>query len=158
MNAFTFFTHSFFIVVLSIFSYHGAHANACTASEPQVVQAILHEVNLDRLQHGRLPLRLREDMCQEALRHSRDMATHRIPFGHTGFSERLKHIYAHTHQPRGASENVAYHYRDGRDVVRNWLTSPHHRANIRGHYNYTGIGVTRDRQGNLYFTQLFLLG
>lgn len=123
----------------------------------KIQQDILHDVNVYRKQCGLSPLVLRADMSSEAAKHSIAMAQHRVGFGHDGFPSRVNHIYAHSRQPSGAAENVAYHYKDGHDVVKNWLTSPHHRANIKGHYNYTGIGLARDRQGHLYFTQLFLL-
>lgn len=134
--------------------------NPCTLAaqnEAQNIQAILHDVNAYRQSKGLPPLRLRADLSREALKHSQDMALHRIGFGHDGFQTRVKHIYAHTQYPNGAAENVAYNYKDGHTVVKNWLTSRHHRANIKGHYNYTGIGLARDNQGKLYFTQLFLL-
>ncbi|MCX7115439.1 MAG: CAP domain-containing protein [Gammaproteobacteria bacterium] len=122
----------------------------------RTVQDILNDVNHYRTQHGLNPLKLKQDMSVEAYKHSLDMAKHRMPFGHNGFNDRVKHMYAHVEHPNGAAENVAYRYRDGHDVVKNWLTSPHHLANIRGHYDYTGIGLARDSAGHLYFTQLFL--
>jgi uncharacterized protein YkwD len=125
------------------------------AADP-VVSAILHDVNEYRQRHGFPALTLREDISREATRHSQDMATHRMPFGHNDFMKRVQHIYANTSNPRGAAENVAYNYRDGHDVVKNWLTSPHHLANIRGAYQETGIGIARDQNGKIYFTQLFL--
>lgn len=129
---------------------------AAPQNEAQNVQDILNDVNAYRKSIGLSSLQLRADLSQEALNHSQDMAAHRVPFGHDGFQTRLKHMYAHAKRPNGAAENVAYHYKNGHIVVKNWLTSPHHRANIRGHYNYTGIGLARDEHGQLYFTQLFL--
>lgn len=128
------------------------HAQTITSD----VQAILHDVNAYRTHHGLKPLQLNARLSRIAYQHSVDMATHRVPFGHDGFSARVKQLYAQVDHPNGAAENVAYRYRDGHDVVKNWLTSPHHRANIKGHYDYTGIGLARDSHGKLYFTQLFL--
>lgn len=120
------------------------------------VQAILQDVNAYRKTKGLPPLKLDPFLSREARQHSQDMATHRMAFGHEGFSTRLKHMYAHVKHPNGAAENVAFNYKDGHVVVKNWLTSPHHRANIQGRYNYTGIGLARDNHGKLYFTQVFL--
>ncbi|MFM6200937.1 MAG: CAP domain-containing protein, partial [Dolichospermum sp.] len=41
-------------------------------------------------------------------------------------------------------------------AVQGWLNSSGHLANIRGNYNQTGIGVARNNQGKIYFTQIFL--
>ncbi|WP_156812353.1 CAP domain-containing protein [Legionella tunisiensis] len=95
-------------------------------------------------------------ISQEAERHSRDMANHRIPFGHQYFSTRIKRIFDEIQQCRGGAENVAYNYRDAKIVVEQWLTSPGHRRNIEGRYNLTGIGLARDSRGKLYFTQIFV--
>ena len=38
-----------------------------------------------------------------------------------------------------------------------WMNSPGHRANIlSSSYNQIGVGVARDQNGNLYWTQLFI--
>ena len=59
----------------------------------------------------------------------------------------------------GAGENVLY-TSDLDDVARNavqmWLHSPHHLKNIRGDYNYSGLGVWQDKDGTIYFTQIFV--
>lgn len=151
------FHFSLFVLSFCFFFHASARATPCAQPDTKVVDDILHDVNAYRKQHGLNVLQLRGYMCSEALKHSLDMAKHRIPFGHDGFFTRVKHIYTHIDHPNGAAENVAYNYKDGHDVVRNWLKSPHHLANIRGHYNYTGIGLARDSRGKLYFTQLFLL-
>ena len=144
----------FSLMLLSL-TCHAVHQPSC-CSDSKNTQAILQDINAYRKHRGLNPLQLRADLCREAQKHSSDMATHRIDFGHTGFPNRVKHIYAHSERPNGAAENVAYNYHDGHDVVKNWLTSPHHLANIKGHYNYTGIGLARDTHGKLYFTQIFL--
>jgi uncharacterized protein YkwD len=156
MQRLSFLHLSFFLFSLCCLFQNAVKAASCPQADSKAVQDILLDVNHYRQQHGLEPLNLRQDLCSEALKHSHDMATHRIPFGHTGFGSRVKHIYAHTTHPNGAAENVAFNYKDGHDVVKNWLTSPHHLANIRGHFNYTGIGLARDSRGKLYFTQLFL--
>lgn len=157
MRHLSLFHSTFYFFVLSFLLHMPFETHARTTQETKVMYDILHDINVYRKHQGLTPLQLRQDMCIEATRHSHDMAIHHIPFGHQGFFERVKHLYTHTKRPRGAAENVAYNYKDGHDVVKNWLKSPHHLANIRGHYNYTGIGLARDSRGKLYFTQLFLL-
>lgn len=95
-------------------------------------------------------------ISKEAEIHSREMAMHKIGFGHKDFNKRIKRIYTEIQDCRGGAENVAYNYKDAQDVVKNWLTSPGHRRNILGNYNLTGIGLARDSRGKIYFTQIFL--
>ena len=37
-----------------------------------------------------------------------------------------------------------------------WLRSPEHLKNIRGDFNYSGLGIWRDTKGTIYFTQIFV--
>ena len=117
---------------------------------------ILIYVNEYRSKHGLPPLRMNKWISQEAKKHSQDMANHRIPFGHQYFSKRIQRVFGKIKQCRGGAENVAYNYKDAKIVVQQWLTSPGHRRNIEGRYDLTGIGLARDKQGKLYFTQMFV--
>lgn len=127
-----------------------------TGSEASIEQDILLRINQYRQAHGLGALRMNSVISSEARQHSRDMANHKIPFGHEYFSDRIKRIYAHISQPRGGAENVAYNYKTATIVVNGWLKSPGHKRNIDGNYNLTGIGVVRDKQGRLYYTQMFV--
>ncbi|MBA3536339.1 MAG: CAP domain-containing protein [Tatlockia sp.] len=119
-------------------------------------RAILFHVNEYRAKHHLKPLQMNNQMSEEAAKHSRDMARHAIPFGHKYFDKRIHRLFVEIKNCQAGSENVAYNYKDGKDVVRNWLTSPGHRRNIEGNFNLTGIGLARDTKGKLYFTQIFL--
>ena len=37
-----------------------------------------------------------------------------------------------------------------------WLHSQHHRENIEGRFDVTGVGIARSRDGTYFFTQLFV--
>lgn len=119
-------------------------------------KAILYYVNEYRMKHHLKPLQMNHLMSEEAAKHSRDMARHTVPFGHQYFDKRIHRLFSEIKDCQGGAENVAYNYKDGQDVVRNWLTSPGHRRNIEGNFNLTGIGLARDKRGKLYFTQIFL--
>ena len=55
-----------------------------------------------------------------------------------------------------AAENIASGQRTPEEVMRYWMNSPGHRSNIlNSNYNNIGVGVARDQNGNLYWTQLF---
>jgi len=56
-----------------------------------------------------------------------------------------------------AAENIASGQRSAEEVMKYWMNSPGHRANIlSSSYNQIGVGVARDQNGNLYWTQLFI--
>lgn len=98
-------------------------------------------------------------IAQAARAHSKDMATGEVDFGHDGFGDRVTHLKAVMNGLWGAGENVLM-TSDLDQVAQNavtlWLHSPHHLKNIRGDYNYSGLGVWQDKDGALYFTQIFV--
>ena len=91
--------------------------------------------------------------------HSKDMATGEVDFGHEGFSKRVSQLKAQMPGLKGAGENVLK-TDDPNEVAHRavdvWLHSPHHLENIRGDFNYSGLGVWRDDSGVIYFTQFFV--
>ncbi|OQP41122.1 hypothetical protein A4H97_15165 [Niastella yeongjuensis] len=94
-------------------------------------------------------------MEYQARRHSMDMGTHRVPFGHQGFPFRMKYVMEKVPGSATVAENIAYGNLSAQAVVSGWINSPEHRKNMEGNYKYTGIGVTRNMQNQLYFTQMF---
>lgn len=56
-----------------------------------------------------------------------------------------------------AAENIAYGQRTAAEVVRAWMNSPGHRANILSRsYRFTGVGAAKKANGTLYWTQMFM--
>ena len=139
-----------------------AIANANVPINPPIItdsknqKAILVYINQYRSKHHLKPLKMNNLMSAEAEKHSRDMANHAIPFGHKYFHKRIHRLFDQIKHCHAGAENIAYNYKDAKDVVRNWLTSPGHRRNIEGNYNLTGIGLARDKKGKIYYTQIFL--
>ena len=117
---------------------------------------ILRYINQYRQTQGLPALQMSAAVSQEAVRHSREMAIHEVPFGHTGFNQRIHRVYETITDAEAGAENVAYNYKTAKIVVDGWIKSPGHRRNIVGRYNLTGIGVVRDKAGKLYYTQLFV--
>ena len=117
---------------------------------------VLKQVNQYRASRGLSPLAMNAAASREARGHSQAMANHAVPFGHTGFNQRIGHLYHDIQYANAGAENVAYNYKTAKIVVDGWIKSPGHRQNIVGRYNLTGIGIVRDRAGKLYYTQLFV--
>lgn len=130
-------------------------AAAPTPTLSGLEQAILVEVNRHRQSIGLPALQSNSVLATEAALHSQRMASKKVPFGHNGFEARVSRIRTRLGPLSGSGENVAYGQLTAREVVKVWLNSPPHRKNIEGHYNLTGIGVSRNRQGIIYFTQIF---
>jgi uncharacterized protein YkwD len=99
------------------------------------------------------------DIADVARGHSKDMADSKVGFGHEGFSKRVSLLGTKMVGLMGAGENVLK-TDDPNDVaqqaVKIWLNSPHHLANIRGDFNYSGLGIWKDGTGMIYFTQIFV--
>ncbi|MDD2208186.1 MAG: LysM peptidoglycan-binding domain-containing protein [Bacilli bacterium] len=56
-----------------------------------------------------------------------------------------------------AAENIASGQNNAEGAINHWMNSAGHRANIlNSTFNKTGVGVARDQNGNLYWTQLFV--
>lgn len=115
---------------------------------------ILQYVNDDRKQHDLSPLQLNVMESSLALKHSQDMASGKVKFGHDGFNSRAKSIQKSVGAVE-VGENVASGPMNAREVVDGWLNSPGHKKNIEGNFILTGIGYARDKNGNIYFTQIF---
>lgn len=126
-------------------------------SDTAIQNAILKRINQYRQLHGLQALKMDSRIVKEAKKHSQDMATHKLSFGHQHFMDRVKHLKAQIKPSGGMAENVAYNYPNADSVVKGWLNSAGHRRNIDGgRYRLTGIGVAPDAQGRLYFTQIFV--
>lgn len=54
------------------------------------------------------------------------------------------------------SENVAFGYRTADAVVNAWIKSDGHRKNMEGEHTHFGISVKKGKDGNLYFTNIFV--
>ena len=95
-------------------------------------------------------------LTKQARAHSRNMAAGDVSFGHDGFEGRIEQSGIRL---SAAAENVGTNLgmdHPARHAVQAWLKSPGHRTNIEGHYNLTGIGVARARDGSWFFTQIFV--
>ncbi|USQ13349.1 CAP domain-containing protein [Legionella lytica] len=145
-----------FIALVFLSSAYANTKPQVVESETAIQNAVLVHINTYRKQHGLPPLKMDNNMVREAKQHSLDMAAHRMPFGHQDFSKRITRLHKQIKNTGAGAENVAYNYKNAQIVVQQWLRSSGHKRNIVGNYDLTGIGVARDKQGKLYYTQLFL--
>lgn len=98
---------------------------------------------------------INEDLNAIAQKHSSNMARKRVGFGHGGFSQRENQAKKRIKPLYSFAENVAYGPTTGKQVVTMWKNSPGHRRNMLGRYKYIGIGIAKDRNGRIFYTQVF---
>ncbi len=131
-------------------------AGAPPVSERRIEKEIHQLVNEYREQQGLPPMAYNDDIADIAQDHSSNMARGKVRFGHGGFQQRYDAMKATLDGVMAGAENVAYGAADAKEAVSLWLRSAGHKKNIQGNFTHTGIGVVRNNDGTLYFTQLFV--
>lgn len=126
-------------------------SSAVSAYEKKVVEL----TNQERAKNGLKPLALDTELSKVAREKSRDMQSKGY-FSHTsptyGSPFEMMKKFGITY--RSAGENIAMGQRTPEEVVKAWMNSSGHRANILNP-NYTHIGVGHISTGN-YWTQMFI--
>jgi uncharacterized protein YkwD len=117
---------------------------------------VLTHTNKLRKSRGLPELVMVSSLNEIAQQHSQDMAKGKVSFGHGGFDKRSAKAIKKIEGSTSFAENVAYGVNTGKEVVDMWKKSAGHRRNILGKYSYIGIGTAKDRQGKIYYTQVFV--
>jgi uncharacterized protein YkwD len=136
-----------------------AVASPAEAAAPTTVQMqtdIAYWTNQWRAKVGCGALRLDVNIARAARNHSAWMARTGT-FSHvgSGSSSFVTRVRA-TGYSAPLSENIAWGYRSGAEVVNAWMKSPGHRANIVNcKAKSVGVGAVYAANGNPYFTQDF---
>lgn len=111
-------------------------------------------VNVRRVEAGLRPVRLHAAVHTAARKHSADQAR-MGRMTHTGSdgSNPGQRISREGYRWSAWGENVAMGYLTPRAVMRAWMNSPGHRANILSRsFRHIGVGVRRSGNGTLYWT------
>lgn len=58
-------------------------------------------------------------------------------------------------QANKVGENVAFKYKNAKEVMEAWLNSSGHKKNIEADYTHIGISAVKNDDGIYYFTQIF---
>lgn len=75
--------------------------------------------------------------------------------GHANFAERQSNL----HTALGAlkvGENVAFNYNQPKAVVKAWIKSESHKANLEGDYTHFGISIRENELGQKFYTNIFI--
>ncbi len=128
----------------------------------KVEKRIFDLVNAERARHRLPPYRFSQELASLARLHSRNMVRYRF-FSHTDHegqdpSDRKRRSFPGMFGSIG--ENIAYNAgateaEAARNLMRSWMASPGHRANIlRDSFTHMGVGVV-ERGEQVYATQEF---
>ncbi len=124
------------------------------SSNNKIEDDVLTYTNLFRSSKGLNPLTANKVLNVIAQQHSANMASGKVKFGHDGFAKRNAAASKQL-SIRSFAENVAYGVTTGEAAVNLWKNSDGHRNNMMGNFSKIGIGVAKDKQGRIYYTQVF---
>ncbi len=127
-----------------------SNGDSSRAREKRYERKVRVYTNRARKRHDRTRLRRAKCVDRFANRWARTMAR-RQNLEHQNLRRVMRRCNL-----RMAGENIAYGYRSGKAVVRGWMHSPGHRANIlKGRYRLLGVGMKRDKNGRPWVSQVF---
>ena len=131
-------------------------ANINGFSKEQV--EVLNLVNKERKANGLKPLTLNKELSNVANIKSRDMIEkgyfdHTSPTYGSPFDMMKKFNISYN----TAGENIAMGQKTPSEVMNSWMNSSGHRANIlNSTYTELGVGIQKDSNGTIYWTQMFI--
>jgi stress response protein SCP2 len=118
---------------------------------------VVDRTNAERARHGLRTLAVDQRLAAAAQAHSADMVrrgffAHESPDGRQVWDRAVAAGYAY----RKVAENIAAGQRTAEEVVRGWMGSPGHRANILdGDLTQIGVGRADGGSYGVYWTQVF---
>jgi uncharacterized YkwD family protein len=132
-----------------------APATQQSGSVSSIEQQVLTLTNQERAKGGLKPLATDAAVMNTARAKSADMSKNNY-FSHTSptLGSPFDQMKAKGIQYKAAAENIAMGQKTAAEVVKGWMESPGHRANIMNG-NYTHIGIGYDANGD-YWTQQFI--
>jgi uncharacterized protein YkwD len=125
-------------------------AHPSQLSDAAVKRTTLCLLNHQRRAHGRRALKSNRRLARAARKHARDMVrrnyfSHTTPSGVSFVDRIMRQDYVNPGQGWALGENLAwgsYQLATPRSIVRSWMHSPGHRANIlNSRFREIGIGV-----------------
>lgn len=129
-------------LVNAVWSHQPGNVLGATTSTSAVVD-LLNASNSQRLSDHEQQLNLNPQLAQAAQAKAADMAAHNYWSHVTPTGEQpWTFIQNSGYQYQTAGENLAYGFSDGSDVVKAWMNSTEHRANLlNAAYRDVGFGV-----------------
>ncbi len=123
-------------------------------SEDDIINRLLIAHNEQRAKYNKLPLTINEKLNSAARKHSDWMTTHRMSHDE-GFITPFKRLSLEDYKFSRGGENIAMGQSTVEEVMKDWMDSPGHKANILGNFTEVGFGVSKSNKGKLYWTADF---
>ena len=105
-----------------------------------IEEQLIEYTNRVRAQNGLPPIQMDESLVKSARQHAWWMVRNNT----------LQHTQAQV------AENIAMGQRSANEVVRDWMNSPGHRANMLGNYSRIGAAAYQTKGGTCYWCLQFL--
>ena len=119
---------------------------------------VLEIVNKERKENGLKPLTLNKELSNVATIKSQDMINKGY-FSHTSptYGSPFDMMKSFGINYKAAGENIAKGQKSPTEVMKAWMNSSGHRANIlSSKFTELGVGIARDSKGTIYWTQMFI--
>ena len=127
-----------------------------TGTATSIEMEVARLVNIERQKEGLAPLTFSEELSKVARVKSQDMANKNY-FSHNSptYGDPFAMMRSFGIQYKTAGENIAKGYSGAESVVRGWMNSSGHRANIlNSSFGKIGVGYV-NVNGTTYWTQMF---
>ncbi len=145
------------------FAYRGHVDNSFESQDKKILLDMHNNIRL-RMSSIRLEALKENDKLSTAAQKHADYLALSGTFSHSGFggSRPSARVDDEGYQWRYIAENIAlgdFSFRTGAESVENvmkgWMDSPGHRANILGDYQDVGFGISQDKQGRRIWVVVF---
>ena len=127
-----------------------------TGTATSIEKEVARLVNIERQKEGLAPLTFSAELSKVARIKSQDMANNNY-FSHNSptYGDPFAMMKSFGIQYKTAGENIAKGYQSAESVVRGWMNSSGHRANILNpSFGKIGVGYVNSN-GTTYWTQMF---
>lgn len=115
---------------------------------------ILELINNHRLSLGLSPLAEMNIIKSVAYSHT-DYMVDNDEVSHHNFFTRSNYLKSNAGAQK-VSENVAFGYSSAESVVRAWIKSEAHKANLEGDYTNFDVSAEKNEEGRWYYTNIFI--
>ena len=147
--------YTFAFIIAFLFAV-ASQAQQVTHPFKEMETELMQQVNEYRKEIGVRPLKQHVYVSNIAERHSRDMASQKVHYGHDGYKQRTDKIFDQLKPVYSFGENIAVVRSSVKEAIDEWVTTPKQKKVLEGDYNYSGIGIIKAGDSFLV-TQIFIL-
>ena len=145
-----------FAFIFTILFAVASQAQQVTHPFKEMETELMQQVNEYRKGIGVRPLKQHVYVSNIAERHSRDMASQKVPYGHEGYKQRTDKIFDQLKPVYSFGENIAVVRSSVKEAIDEWVNTPKQKKVLEGDFNYSGIGIIKAGDSFLV-TQIFIL-